>query len=242
MPTCSVKGCKSKHGPGNIHFFRFPLNDKSHLDKWIAAVKRPDWKPNKDSRICSLHFKDNDIIQGMGYQRRYLRKNAIPKNCSLIIAGKEQNDITLLMSKKTYGTTNMSRSISSSEIRISNDRIKWDHTYAKIIANVLINDGPNIFDIRSLNESVQSAIPHLNKTHKCTQTDSENIIVPVSYSSTNFNFEKKLDFVNALKTIKKLSENIKNIKRKNKTLQQKLRRQNKRIISMKEILQRLQYK
>lgn len=41
-------------------FFRFPLNDEK-CRKWVNAVRRKNWKPSKTSRICSAHFREEDI-------------------------------------------------------------------------------------------------------------------------------------------------------------------------------------
>ncbi len=66
MPDrCVAVGCntgqdKQPKDP-SISFFRFPLQDKYLLQKWVSALKRADWNPTKWSRICSLHFSEDDI-------------------------------------------------------------------------------------------------------------------------------------------------------------------------------------
>lgn len=39
---------------------RFPLKKPELLRKWISAVHRADWQPNKNSLICSKHFQCTD--------------------------------------------------------------------------------------------------------------------------------------------------------------------------------------
>ncbi|KAG8259722.1 hypothetical protein J6590_008758 [Homalodisca vitripennis] len=38
----------------------FP-SDETLRQKWIIAVKRKDWEPTKFSKLCSAHFREEDI-------------------------------------------------------------------------------------------------------------------------------------------------------------------------------------
>lgn len=96
--TCVVAGCpnrrrKTNSGFGNVvSFHLFPLNDNDLCQKWISAVGGEGFQPNKYSAVCSLHFKDSDIVAfhddnnstrrkshiGVQLKRRYLRKDAVP--------------------------------------------------------------------------------------------------------------------------------------------------------------------
>ena len=44
----------------NIH--RFPTN-KASRSSWATYIGRNDWEPKKDDRICSDHFKEEDLIR-----------------------------------------------------------------------------------------------------------------------------------------------------------------------------------
>lgn len=292
---------------------RFPLNNENLLNKWIAVVGKPNWRPKKTSRICSLHFSEKDIIRGMGYKYFYLRENAVPKNYSSIVAVKEQIDIAMFKSKNNYNaasksvsfnetcvlnksairdhdysnninttiennelstfgiqdsdqlvqrtilhpdkkrkfiqtdfkricnTANMNNSISFSEICVLNKSVAWDHSYSRNNVSITIeNDESSIFDTQDPNKLIQKAILQLDEKRKFILIDSKNGIAlsPFLHSSTNFKSKKEIDFT--AEKIQKLSSNIKNIRKKNKILQQKLRRYKKKIISMKEMFNRLQ--
>ena len=62
---------------GNISFHRFPHNKPDLLQKWVQAVRRQNWYPNKNSLICSVHFTESCFTVTPGKQCRQLHKNAI---------------------------------------------------------------------------------------------------------------------------------------------------------------------
>ena len=95
MPSCSVVTCKSgyhaKSTPKYVQWFLFPLensrnNSKVLLEKWKSRLNRKDFIPTKNSRICSLHFKNEDYIPesenkdrfGRKLKKRRLKPNAAP--------------------------------------------------------------------------------------------------------------------------------------------------------------------
>ncbi|XP_068086496.1 THAP domain-containing protein 1 B-like [Anabrus simplex] len=78
MPTsCSAYNCmnradKTRH----ISYYNFPLQDTELTKKWVANMKRKDWYPTKNSRLCSEHF-ETKFMYYTNDQRRLLR-NAVP--------------------------------------------------------------------------------------------------------------------------------------------------------------------
>ncbi|KAI5694260.1 hypothetical protein M8J75_013736 [Diaphorina citri] len=57
---CSVHGCGNNSTVPGITFHKFPINEQRRAD-WIAALNQTYWTPKKHSRICSKHFKEEDI-------------------------------------------------------------------------------------------------------------------------------------------------------------------------------------
>lgn len=65
---CCVASCRSGYRPTSsissvrkhISFFAFPRNTELRK-KWTKACHRQHFEPTKYSRICSLHFEDNDF-------------------------------------------------------------------------------------------------------------------------------------------------------------------------------------
>ena len=58
--ACSRKWKKED----KVHFHSYPLKDKHRLAKWLAAIKRDDFKPTTASRICGDHFITSDYHPG----------------------------------------------------------------------------------------------------------------------------------------------------------------------------------
>ena len=65
---CCVPNCKSGYDETQatpapalkLSFYRFPPEpDIRHT--WIRNISRSDQEPNKYSRVCSIHFKENDF-------------------------------------------------------------------------------------------------------------------------------------------------------------------------------------
>lgn len=45
---------------------RFPLRDADRLKQWLRNIKRVNWIPSAASRLCSMHFVDNDFCINEG--------------------------------------------------------------------------------------------------------------------------------------------------------------------------------
>ncbi|CAG4969842.1 unnamed protein product [Colias eurytheme] len=77
MVRCSVLGCKSDSGMKlpNLSFHSFPINDDLRM-RWIEATERPNFTPNKFSKLCSKHFAANDIFKKR--KLTVLHPNAVP--------------------------------------------------------------------------------------------------------------------------------------------------------------------
>ncbi|XP_060873993.1 THAP domain-containing protein 5-like [Metopolophium dirhodum] len=82
MPvSCVAYGCTNRYKSGqNIHFFRFPLNNENVNQKWIIALRRKNFIPSQWSRICSIHFIDNDYEIRPGTTKPCLKIDAVPSN------------------------------------------------------------------------------------------------------------------------------------------------------------------
>ena len=77
--SCVAIDCTNKVKAGSgISFHRFPLKKPELLQKWIQAVKRKDWVPNKYSYICSEHFEPSCFVVRPGKIGHHLNDNAVP--------------------------------------------------------------------------------------------------------------------------------------------------------------------
>lgn len=65
MPNrCSAFGCKSGYDSEernpDISFHSFPI-DEPIRSKWIQSLQRDNFTPSKYSRVCSVHFYEQDF-------------------------------------------------------------------------------------------------------------------------------------------------------------------------------------
>ncbi|XP_065223271.1 uncharacterized protein LOC135847594 [Planococcus citri] len=76
VSCCSALGCKERATRGStVTFHRFPRNPDSR-EKWIRAMKRKNFEPTKNSRLCEKHFTPECYIEFP--RRKRLRENAVP--------------------------------------------------------------------------------------------------------------------------------------------------------------------
>ncbi|XP_026812619.1 uncharacterized protein LOC113553471 [Rhopalosiphum maidis] len=82
--VCVIQGCKKtslKYGKTTL-FFKFPLENKFMLKKWLNIIGLPFWKPLKTNRICSDHFESYYImkINNVYQLNKYAVPSMKPKN------------------------------------------------------------------------------------------------------------------------------------------------------------------
>ncbi|MCJ8748442.1 hypothetical protein PDJAM_G00164910 [Pangasius djambal] len=77
VQSCSAYGCKNRyHKDKDISFHKFPLARPDLCGKWVAAMKRRNFKPTKYSNICSQHFTKDCFKRECN--NRVLKENAVP--------------------------------------------------------------------------------------------------------------------------------------------------------------------
>ncbi|XP_032425466.1 THAP domain-containing protein 1 isoform X1 [Xiphophorus hellerii] len=77
VQTCSAYGCKNRyHKDKDISFHKFPLARPDVCRKWVAAMRRSNFKPTKYSNICSQHFSQDCFKRECN--NRVLKDNAVP--------------------------------------------------------------------------------------------------------------------------------------------------------------------
>ncbi|XP_068587910.1 peroxynitrite isomerase THAP4-like isoform X2 [Cebidichthys violaceus] len=52
--------------------FRFPHHDEARMRLWVSNVKRKNWEPSANSRICALHFTRECFHSDPGRRRRLI--------------------------------------------------------------------------------------------------------------------------------------------------------------------------
>ncbi|KAG7481526.1 hypothetical protein MATL_G00067890 [Megalops atlanticus] len=91
VQSCSAYGCRNRyHKDKNISFHKFPLARPDICRKWVAAMKRNNFKPTKYSNICSQHFTKDCFKQECN--NRVLKENAVPSLFSRFDEEKETSE------------------------------------------------------------------------------------------------------------------------------------------------------
>ncbi|XP_072227801.1 THAP domain-containing protein 1 [Leuresthes tenuis] len=90
VQTCSAYGCKNRyHKDKEISFHKFPLARPDVCGKWVAAMRRNNFKPTKYSNICSQHFTKDCFKRECN--NRVLKENAVPSLFSLNLSSKSES-------------------------------------------------------------------------------------------------------------------------------------------------------
>ncbi|XP_054707839.1 uncharacterized protein LOC129217543 [Uloborus diversus] len=84
MASCSAYNCSNKIGANieGITFHRFPLSKPELLIKWLSAMRKDKWVPNKADVLCSFHFSDDQFVENNGY--RFLIPTAVPSKFEVL--------------------------------------------------------------------------------------------------------------------------------------------------------------
>ncbi|KAM6943911.1 peroxynitrite isomerase THAP4-like [Lycodopsis pacificus] len=79
MPSCVAFNCvmRSDRSGSKVPLFRFPRHHEARLRLWVANVKRKNWEPSANSRLCALHFTTECFHSAPGRRRR-LNATAVP--------------------------------------------------------------------------------------------------------------------------------------------------------------------
>ena len=73
---CEVRSCTYNSRKSGKSFHRFPKNPVLRA-VWISATGRRRLKSNRDSRLCSDHFRPSDYVQGK--KQPTLKPGSIPR-------------------------------------------------------------------------------------------------------------------------------------------------------------------
>ncbi|KAL5239163.1 hypothetical protein ACI65C_006573 [Semiaphis heraclei] len=63
---------------GKILYNSFPIKNEELTQLWVNTIRRENFNPTQWSRICSVHFTENDFMIRPGADRPLLKINAVP--------------------------------------------------------------------------------------------------------------------------------------------------------------------
>ena len=83
VPNCTKKKYRTENGE-KISYLKFP-DDVILKKRWLHAIRRDEGKAfrvNQNTKICSRHFKPEDLVKAIGGQRVYVKAGVIPSRFS----------------------------------------------------------------------------------------------------------------------------------------------------------------
>ena len=83
VPNCTKKLYRTGYGE-KISFLKFP-KDLELKKRWLHAIRRDEGKTfrvKQNTKICSRHFKSEDLVKAIGGQRVYVKDGAVPSQFS----------------------------------------------------------------------------------------------------------------------------------------------------------------
>ncbi|KAM7418337.1 hypothetical protein PAMA_015794 [Pampus argenteus] len=94
MPQCCVPGCFYRSESKKIYsvqlsFYRFPSNEKEKR-KWLQLIRRENFTPNCNSRVCSWHFPNGKAAGPSRFAWNTGKTLQIPEQLSLTVKQKKQ--------------------------------------------------------------------------------------------------------------------------------------------------------
>jgi len=139
MPISSAYGCsESDDSSKRLHiFYRFLNNEKSlnRHKKWIDFCKRKNFKPSKNSRLCSKHLKLEEFNQSDVLRGKLMPDTKVKINLnSGVIPTIRSETINLLPSKRVlrvkrrYYTQTVSLISSNTPEKLDYDGINFSDT------------------------------------------------------------------------------------------------------------------
>ncbi|KAM6902356.1 THAP domain-containing protein 1 [Xenentodon cancila] len=165
VQTCSAYGCKNRyHKDKDISFHKFPLARPDVCGKWIAAMRRNNFKPTKYSNICSQHFTKDCFKRECN--NRVLKENAVPSLFSFNLGMKSESledhfpsEIIFPLSLTSNPTLEEEPDSSVPDTRSDVAVVSCDHNYT----------AEDSVQQRKRIEQLEEQVEHLRKRLKATQ-------------------------------------------------------------------------
>ncbi|XP_044761640.1 THAP domain-containing protein 1-like [Coccinella septempunctata] len=214
---CAVNGC---HNAGDIKkslpFHRFPLQHPDILQLWINAIGRKNWHPSKFSKICGEHFLPSDYQQTFG-KKKLLKTDAVPSVFN--IAGHPTRTSAVHIKTEVIEEP-MNVDINFPDVNAPSPSTAGLNTSA-------VSEDPNICP--------KIDLPSISVATPTTFSVSDDINSHLLINSPSTSTKQKVFVDHASQTAENY-QTASNLKRKLKTLQQKIKRRDIQISHMQMVL------
>ena len=108
MVFCAALNCLN-YSKSKVNTFKFPANSKLR-EQWLLKMKRKEFQPEKNSRICAVHFTEDYFRENLAIRRflgsdfkplrLHLKEDAEPRTIFCLF-GKEITGKNFFRSTKT---------------------------------------------------------------------------------------------------------------------------------------------
>ena len=96
MVFCAALNCVN-YSKSKVSTFKFPANSKLRK-QWLLKMKRKEFQPEKNSRICAVHFTGDYFRENLAIRRflgsdfkplrLHLKEDAVPRTIVLLLFGR----------------------------------------------------------------------------------------------------------------------------------------------------------
>ncbi|XP_078066314.1 THAP domain-containing protein 1-like isoform X1 [Mustelus asterias] len=126
--SCSAYGCKNRYDKDRgVSFHRFPLKRPELCKKWLAAVRRRNFTPTKNSNLCSEHFTLDCFRKNCN--NKILEENAVPS--IFCFTRPNQQSKKLEMAKASEQPRAAEEITEDAELKQANGLLTvYDHSYS----------------------------------------------------------------------------------------------------------------
>lgn len=114
-----------------LFLFSFPSNGKKERREWVIAVRRKNWEPSKTSRICSAHFREEDLNRTL--RNVMIKDGAVPTVFPDFTKKSQVND------RRPVKRKIQSEAQSTSDVRVAHDlsSVGYSHNNNKLTFTIL---------------------------------------------------------------------------------------------------------
>ena len=99
MVFCAALNCLN-YSKSKVSTFKFPANSKLRK-QWLLKMKRKEFQPEKNSRICAVHFTEDYFRENLA-KRRFLgsdfkplrlhfKEDAVPRTIFVVVVVRKRN-------------------------------------------------------------------------------------------------------------------------------------------------------
>ncbi|GBN09668.1 hypothetical protein AVEN_33507-1 [Araneus ventricosus] len=158
MPTCCAVGCSDSVKSG-FKLYRLPVGKRNaeRRKQWLHRIGRDKWIPNENSKLCEVHFTEDQFENHRADKRRLLKQTAVPSVFSHLLPQKSRKPSKYVLLKDSLINASYSVDFSMGDKNGNDDQVSVE---APEFEDVLSENAPVLDQLLEGNEMTLS-------THEC---------------------------------------------------------------------------